>query len=104
MVVSDNIRIGFEEINFGWGKPMYGGLAEAISFISFYVKFQKISDGKIGKLVPIWLPPLSMVRGLVGAVSFISFYAEYQKISDGEIGKLIPIWLPPSSMVRFEQE
>ncbi|KAK1589028.1 hypothetical protein Q3G72_029732 [Acer saccharum] len=61
MVVSDNSRIGFEEINFGWGKPVYGGLAGAVSFISFYVNYQK-SDGEIGKLVPIWLPPSSMVR------------------------------------------
>ncbi|TXG73348.1 hypothetical protein EZV62_001927 [Acer yangbiense] len=61
MVVSDNSRIGFEEINFGWGKPVYGGLAGAVSFISFYVKYQK-SDGEIGKLVPIWLPPSSMMR------------------------------------------
>ncbi|KAI9195514.1 hypothetical protein LWI28_015669 [Acer negundo] len=59
MVVSDNSRIVFEEINFGWGKPVYEGLVEAVSFITFYVKYQK-SDGQIGKFVPIWLPPSSM--------------------------------------------
>jgi hypothetical protein len=60
-VVSDNSRFGFEEINFGWGKPVYGGPAGAVSSVSFYVKYQK-SDDEIGKLVPIWLPPSLMVR------------------------------------------
>ncbi|GAB4840660.1 Benzyl alcohol O-benzoyltransferase [Ancistrocladus abbreviatus] len=61
-LVSDITRIGFAEVDFGWGKPAYGGPAHNGSVpdvASFFVAF-KNSQGEGGKLVPISLPAPAM--------------------------------------------
>ncbi|KAJ7943977.1 Benzyl alcohol O-benzoyltransferase [Quillaja saponaria] len=54
-LVADTTRVGFDCVDFGWGKPVYGGPAGAISCVSFYARF-KNCKGEDGIVVPIWLP------------------------------------------------
>ncbi|XP_031284937.1 methanol O-anthraniloyltransferase-like [Pistacia vera] len=60
-IVSNLANSGLAEVDFGWGKPVYGGTAGAMSLISFCMKFQR-KDGKNGILIPISLPKSSMMR------------------------------------------
>ncbi|KAG5524593.1 hypothetical protein RHGRI_031311 [Rhododendron griersonianum] len=55
-IVVDVWRLGFETMDFGWGKPVYGGIAGAFPVISFYMNF------KDGIVVPICLPEPVMER------------------------------------------
>ncbi|KAM3270792.1 methanol O-anthraniloyltransferase-like [Capsicum chacoense] len=58
-MISDNRFGGFDECDFGWGKPIFGGVAKAISFFSFGVA-GKNDKGEKGVLIAISLPPLAM--------------------------------------------
>ncbi|KAM3379571.1 methanol O-anthraniloyltransferase [Capsicum galapagoense] len=60
-IVSDNRFVGFDEVDFGWGNPIFGGVPKAISFICFCVSV-KNDKGQKGILVPINLPPLPMKK------------------------------------------
>ncbi|XP_047149154.1 alcohol acyl transferase 1 allele RGb-like [Vigna umbellata] len=61
--VGDMTRVGFGEVDFGWGKPVYGGPVGAIPLVSYLARF-KNGRGKDGIMVPILLPQLVMKRFL----------------------------------------
>ncbi|KAM3379568.1 methanol O-anthraniloyltransferase-like [Capsicum galapagoense] len=56
-IVSDNRSVGFDEYDFGWGKPIFGGASA--SFISIGIPFNN-EEGEKGILVAISLPPMAM--------------------------------------------
>nr|POE71800.1 methanol o-anthraniloyltransferase [Quercus suber] len=60
-LVADTTQVGLSGIDFGWGKPVYGGPSGAIPFVSFYATF-KNNKGEDGVVVPIWLPLPAMER------------------------------------------
>ncbi|TYJ01844.1 hypothetical protein E1A91_A13G183100v1 [Gossypium mustelinum] len=60
-VVSDLTKIGFEDIDFGWGKAVFAGAAKAVGVISFFVS-TKSTKGEVGTSVPICLPAPAMER------------------------------------------
>ncbi|KAK8546103.1 hypothetical protein V6N13_067337 [Hibiscus sabdariffa] len=59
--ISDVTNIGFEDIDFGWGKAVFAGPAKAIGWISFFIP-TKNKKGEVGTSVPICLPAPAMER------------------------------------------
>ncbi|XP_019155858.1 PREDICTED: methanol O-anthraniloyltransferase-like [Ipomoea nil] len=76
-VVSDSSKLGFDKVDFGWGKPVYGGTMEGGSGNnSIYAPYRN-SDGEAGVLVPVFLPAAAMER----------FEVELKKLTAMESGE-----------------
>ncbi|WMV40433.1 hypothetical protein MTR67_033818 [Solanum verrucosum] len=60
-IVSDKKYVGFDEFDFGWGNPIFGGIPKATSFISVCVPI-KNDKGEKGISIAINLPPLAMKK------------------------------------------
>jgi hypothetical protein len=69
-IVADVSRAGLGDVDFGWGKPIYGGPTGAIPYIISILGRFKNSKGEDGIVIPIWLPQPIMGR----------FEQEYSKI------------------------
>ncbi|XP_021856160.2 benzyl alcohol O-benzoyltransferase-like [Spinacia oleracea] len=71
-LVSDVTRAGFDELDYGWGPPVYGGnVVGGTDFVSVYIGL-KNGKGEKGILVPICLPKNAMdifVKQLNGLLS-----------------------------------
>lgn len=63
-MTSSLTRAGFDKINFGWGKPTYGGPAteELIPEVSSYYMPFTYDNGESGIMVPICLPSRAMEK------------------------------------------
>jgi len=63
----DETKVRFHDLDFGWGKPVYSGPAEAVPFTScpwlssFHLP-SKNANGEDGIVVPIYLPGPAMDR------------------------------------------
>ncbi|KAG6791902.1 hypothetical protein POTOM_001036 [Populus tomentosa] len=60
-IVADSSRVPFREFDFGWGKPVYAGVAKAAPNTSFCERFKK-STGEDGILIQMSLPLQAMDR------------------------------------------
>ncbi|CAI9111757.1 OLC1v1012069C1 [Oldenlandia corymbosa var. corymbosa] len=67
-VVSDLTRVGFDEVDFGWGKPAFAGLAVGIDDVGQFINGVRTcylpskNKGEKGMLVPVCLPRIAMER------------------------------------------
>jgi len=81
--VSDISRIGFDELDFGWGLPVYAGTAgELPGAATFYISY-KNKKGEKGVLFPTCLPAPAMERFVVELNSMLGESYGHLKASSG---------------------
>lgn len=92
-LVADTSRVGFESVDFGWGKAVYGGPVGAIPSVSFYAKFRN-GKGEDGIVIPILLPRpamerfVSLVMNITGENEDVDEYCEDHSVPFNTISKL----------------
>ncbi|KAJ4719204.1 Benzyl alcohol O-benzoyltransferase [Melia azedarach] len=80
LLVSSTTGQGFEEIDFGWRRPVYAGVAASVPLISLQFKYQT-KDRKDGILVLLGLPEPTMKK----------FEEELKQITHGSVEDLYKI-------------
>ncbi|XP_028800205.1 benzyl alcohol O-benzoyltransferase [Neltuma alba] len=83
-LVSDVTRAGFGDVDFGWGKAVYGGPAKggvgAIPGVaSFYIPF-KNAHGQEGLVIPVCLPGEAMKRFVKELDSLLKNYSQNPRL------------------------
>ncbi|XP_076950010.1 benzyl alcohol O-benzoyltransferase-like [Bidens hawaiensis] len=66
--ISDLTRAGFDKVDLGWGKPVYGGTARARAGVSFCIPYTS-NKGESGILIPVCLPSEVMMDRFVKEVN-----------------------------------
>ncbi|KAJ0735816.1 putative benzyl alcohol O-benzoyltransferase [Helianthus annuus] len=62
--VADLTHVGFNTVDFGWGKPVYGGAARTRVGVSFYVPYTN-NKGESGTVIPVCFPSEVMMDRFV---------------------------------------
>ncbi|KAL5713310.1 hypothetical protein ACHQM5_015396 [Ranunculus cassubicifolius] len=74
-LISDNTRSGFGEVDFGWGKPIYGGPAlvdvGSVPGVGCFYLYKTNDKGEKGMVVPVRLPARAMDRFVMELDSMI---------------------------------
>ncbi|KAK8542872.1 hypothetical protein V6N13_136576 [Hibiscus sabdariffa] len=60
-IISDLTKVGLEDVDFGWGKAVFAGAANAVGVTSFSVQ-AKNKKGEVGTWIAICLPAPAMER------------------------------------------
>ncbi|MED6171361.1 hypothetical protein PIB30_040064 [Stylosanthes scabra] len=76
-MVADMTRVGFDEVDFGWGKAIFGGSMGARPLVSFLSCFRN-GKGEDGIVAPVLLPRLVMKRFLLELLKITGEYEEHK--------------------------
>ncbi|XP_019181637.1 PREDICTED: methanol O-anthraniloyltransferase-like [Ipomoea nil] len=72
LLIADNTRLGLDEVDFGWGRPMFGGVVSVSYGVGYLVPHKRMEDINKGVLVALALPPIVMgkfqneIREMIG--------------------------------------
>jgi len=82
-MISNLTRAGLDQVDFGWGRPVYSGTSgELPGIASFYMPY-KNKRGERGVLFPICLPVLAMERFIKELHLMLGEFSGHPDVSSG---------------------